>query len=99
MGPGAEGRDTNSKGEGEALGEMGMSHIFLNEQSNFYKYLCMYVFVAVPGLVAVHGISLALASRGRSLSEVYRLLTAVAPPAVEHWLQGRRAPGGAAQGL
>lgn len=99
MGPGVEGRDTNSKEAGEVLGEMGMSHIFLNEQSNFYKYLSMYAFVGVPGLVAVHGISLAVASRGRSLSEVYRLLSAVAPPAVEHWLQGRWAPGGAAQGL
>ena len=28
-GPGAEGRDTNSKEAGEVLGEMGMSHIFL----------------------------------------------------------------------
>ena len=40
------------------------------------------------GLIAVHGISLVVVSKGYSLVAVWRLLLAVASLTAEHWLWG-----------
>lgn len=43
-GPGAEGRDTNSKGAGEVLGEMGRSYIFLKRLTQLLQmFICLWL--------------------------------------------------------
>ena len=56
------------------------------QQGPVQPQILIYLFVALPGLVAVHGISPVGASGGYSLFVAYRLLIAVASLVVEHWL-------------